>query len=197
MLRSFAQEGSAIADVTAPNEAADVGPILNGAQSAELEGSMQYLEVFEAARKQLMDVGAAHAAGQLELEIRKEQHRMREVSREDPDVLIGLSRARDARAAGERKRRLAIEDANRQVMNRQKLRREIKDAEAALQKKKQQIADQEQIAEARHVVKKFRLDFLGDGARGCGGVAGRKRREEVMVRMAKLGAGLSPQQKND
>ena len=83
------------------------------------------LGVLENSRAQLMDVGAVHAAGQLEIEIRKEKHRMREVSREDPDVLLGLARIRDTRAEEERKRRLAIEDANRQVMTRQKLRREI------------------------------------------------------------------------
>ena len=108
-----------------------------------------------------------------------------------------MARARDALEAENRKRRLAIEDANQQVMSKQKLRREIKDAEATLKKKKELIAEHEQIAEARHVVKNFRLAYLGDGARGCGGAAGRKRRDEVMDRMAKIGSGLSPQQRND
>ena len=195
VLRSFAQEG--VADITAPDETAVVAPDLNDVQAAEVDGSTELLRVLEVARKQLMDVGAVHAAGQLELELRKEKSRLREVSREDPDVLLGMARARDALEAESRKRRLAIEDANRQVMSKQKLRREIKDAEATLQKTKQLIAEQEQIAEARHVVKKFRLEYLGDGARGCGGAAGRKRRDEVMDRMAKLGSGLSPQQRND
>ena len=61
----------------------------------------------------------------------------------------------------------------------------------------QQLAEEEQIAEAHHVVTKYRLDFLGDGVRGCGGAPGRKRREEVLDRMAKLGTGLSPAQRND
>ena len=127
--------------------------------------------MLEALRKQLLGVGAVHAAGQLEQEIRKEKHRLREVSREDPDVLLWLSRARDARAVVERKRRLDIEDANRQIMNRQKMRMELKDADTALQKRKQQIAELEQIAEARHFVKKFRLDFLCVGNRNSGGAA--------------------------
>jgi len=155
VLKSFAQESSNLADATVQDEAAVVAPGLNEAQSEELERSTRLLEVLEDSRKQLMDVGAVHAAGQLEVEIRKEKHRMREVSREDPDVLLGLARIRDTRAEEERKRRLAIEDANRQVMTRQKLRREIKDAETLLQKRKQQVAEQEQIAEARHVVNKI------------------------------------------
>ena len=170
---------------------------LNPAQAVEVQRSQELLDVLENSRKQLIDVGAVHAAGVLENDIRKEKRRMREVSRVDPDVLLGLARAADVVRAAEEKRRLAIEDANRSVTTRQRLRQEIKDAEKLLKKRKDQIAEQEQIAEARHVVKMFRLDFLGDGQRGCGGAAGRKRREEVLERMAQIGSGLSPQQRND
>ena len=138
--RSFAQEG--VADITAPDETAVVVPDVNNAQAAEVDGSMALLRVLEDARKQLMDVGAAHAAGQPDLEFRKERSRLREVSREDPDVLLGMARARDALEAESRKRRLAIEDANRQVMSKQKLRREIKDAGSDPPEKKPLIAEQ-------------------------------------------------------
>ena len=46
-------------------------------------------------------------------------------------------------------------------------------------------------------MKSFRLGFLGDGLRACGGASGRKRREEVLDRLSRLGTGLSPQQRND
>ena len=94
VLNSFAQESSNLADATVQDEAAVVATGLNEAQSEELERSTELLGVLENSRKQLMDVGAVHAAGQLEVEIRKETHRVREVSREDPDVLLGLARAR-------------------------------------------------------------------------------------------------------
>ena len=72
-------------------------------------------------RQQLMNVGALHAAAALENDIRKEKRRMRSISREDPDVLLALARARDAEAADERKRRRDIDDANSTLMTRGKL----------------------------------------------------------------------------
>ena len=170
---------------------------MNAAQAEEVQRSQELLRVYEDSRRQLLEVGAVHAAGVLEIDIRKEKRRIREVSRVDPEVLLGLARVRDMRNAEERKHRLAIENANQEVATRQRLKQEIKKANALLKKRKEELAEQEQIAEARHVVKKFRVDYLGDGMRGCGGANGRKRREEVLDRMAHLGSGLSPEQRND
>ena len=81
---------------------------------------------------------------------------MRAVSREDPDVMLALGRARYTEAAEDWKRRRAIADANNAVMTREKVRTQIREAESLLKKRKQQVADEEQVIEARHAVKQFR-----------------------------------------
>ena len=75
--------------------------------------------------------------------------------------------------------------------------RQIADAESTLKKRKQQIADEEHLCEARHAVKSFRLSYLGDKKPNCGGVVCRKRRDEVLDRISKMGTGLSPSQRNE
>ena len=112
-------------------------------------------------------------------------------------MLLALARARDAEAAEDRRRRRAIADANDAAMTRRKLNAEIHDAEEKLKKRKKQVAEEEAILEAKHCVKQFRLAYLGDGVKACGGAWGRNRREEVLDRMARLGTGLSPTQRND
>ena len=82
-------------------------------------------------------------------------------------------------------------------MTNKKLVQRIAVAESTLRKKKQQIADEEHLSEARHAVKSFRLSYLGENQRNCGGPQGRKRREEVLDRLARLGTGLSPGQRNE
>ena len=49
----------------------------------------------------------------------------------------------------------------------------------------------------RHAVKNFTPAALGDGSPNAGGTAGRKNRFEVLDRLSRLKAGLSPGQKND
>ena len=83
------------------------------------------------------------------------------------------------------------------MMTNKKLVQRIAVAESTLRKKKQQIADEEHLSEARHAVKSFRLSYLGDNSRNCGGVVCRKRRDEVLDRISKMGTGLSPSQKNE
>ena len=49
----------------------------------------------------------------------------------------------------------------------------------------------------RNAVKKFTPTALGDGSPNAGGTAGRKNRFEVLDRLSRLKAGLSPGQRND
>jgi hypothetical protein len=46
-------------------------------------------------------------------------------------------------------------------------------------------------------MKTFTVDALGQGSSTAGGQLGRRRRFEVLDRMARLGSSLSPGQKND
>ena len=54
------------------------------------------------------------------------------------------------------------------------------------------------MLEAKHSIKQYSLEDLGKGGRTRGGgVAAKKRRWEVLDRLARLGQGLSPAQRND
>ena len=53
------------------------------------------------------------------------------------------------------------------------------------------------MLEAKHAINTFSLDELGKGSSRGGAAAARKRRLEVLDRLARLGLGLSPAQKND
>ena len=66
-----------------------------------------------------------------------------------------------------------------------------------LNKKRQEIIDLESLAECKHALKTFTPEFLGEGKKDNGGAKCRDRRFEVLDRLAKLGSGLTPQQKND
>ena len=138
-----------------------------------------------------------HAAGEIETNIRAERRRLRACSHENPAVRTALGYARDQDIAADVKRRRMVADLHKDVMTKTKLKHEIREAEALLAKKKAQIAEQEQLIEARHSVKQFSLQYLGDGDPNCGRAQGRKNRHEVLDRMSRLGTGLSPEQRND
>ena len=122
---------------------------------------------------------------------------MRAHSREHPAILTALGRFRDQAAAAEVKRRRQVADLHKNVMTKRKLDEQIKEAGSILSKKKKEIAEKEEIIEAKHAVKQFSLKFLGEGDPQCGKAPGRKRRHEVLDRLSRLGTGLSPAQRND
>ena len=53
------------------------------------------------------------------------------------------------------------------------------------------------MLQANHAIKQYSLEDLGKGRKRGGGVVARKRRWEVLDRLARLGQGLSPAQRND
>ena len=55
----------------------------------------------------------------------------------------------------------------------------------------------EQLLETKHALKRYAPDALGQGKARSGGPSARKLRFEVLERMARLGSGLSPAQRND
>ena len=55
----------------------------------------------------------------------------------------------------------------------------------------------ESICASRHAIRTFTLEALGEGDGSAGGAKARKSRHEVLDRLARIGAGLSPGQEND
>ena len=70
-------------------------------------------------------------------------------------------------------------------------------ANARLKKRKQELAQIEDVLQAKHAIKTFSLEDLGKGRRRGGPAFARKRRWEVLDRLARLGQGLSAAQRND
>ena len=55
----------------------------------------------------------------------------------------------------------------------------------------------ENLRATKHAIKTFTPDALGQGSHNAGGAKAKSRRFEVLDRLARLKAGLSPGQKND
>ncbi len=66
-----------------------------------------------------------------------------------------------------------------------------------LRKRKAELQEYENLLETRHALKRFSLESLGQGHARGGGAAARRKRFEVMDRVARNGAGLTPAQRND
>ena len=64
-------------------------------------------------------------------------------------------------------------------------------------KRKREIEDAEVVLETKHAIKQYTLQDLGMGQNRVGGAAAKKNRLEVLDRLARLGQGLSPAQRND
>ena len=77
------------------------------------------------------------------------------------------------------------------------LRKETQRAHELLRRRQQDLLSIESILETRHAMKRYSPEGLGQGKARSGGVAARRLRSEVLDKMAKLGAGLTPAQKND
>ena len=99
--------------------------------------------------------------------------------------------------ASERKRRLMLQEDKKRALTAAKINEEAKAAKARLKKRKREIENAEAVLEAKHAVTQYPLEELGKGRSRGGGVAAKKRRWEVLDRLARLGQGLSPAQRND
>ena len=130
-------------------------------------------------------------------EIQKERRRARAIGRDDPDVLYALARQRDEEDARVRKRRLLLEEDKKRMLTAAKINEQVKAANELLKKRKLEIMHAEGVLEAKHAIKTYSLEDLGQGRSRGGGAAARKRRLEVLDRLARLGQGLSPARRNE
>ena len=90
-----------------------------------------------------------------------------------------------------------LQEDKKRALTASKLNAEAKAAKSRLKKRKLEIENAEGVLEAKHAVKQLSLEDLGKGAKlkRCLDAA-KKRRWEVLDRLARLGQGLSPAQKN-
>ena len=92
---------------------------------------------------------------------------------------------------------MCIRDRSKLQARCKRLKLQNEEETAKLKKTKQDVIDFESLAECTHALKTFTAEFLGEGKKDNGGAKCRDRRHEVLDRLARLGSGLTPQQKND
>ena len=189
---------AAVADEQPADAAGGATAVVASAEaSEEAQRSAELIEVYGIAQAELKRVGAVRASVQMGNAILTEKRRMRARTRTDADVALALARLNDARAAEERKRRRLIDEAASRREALDKLNGEAAVAAKKLRASNKAIAEAEEVLEAKHALKSFTLEQLGAGKKNCGGAAGKKKRGDVLDRMARLGTGLSAPQRND
>jgi len=172
-------------------------PQLSADVAVAFEESHGNMACLENVRKELLENGLLKQAHTINIEITKERRRLRGLAREDKGVALALEDR--ARRAEEREREAArrAQDAHREELTAKRLKAEISAAARELKEKKAAVAALEDILETKHAVKTFTPEFLGQGLKKAGGAKGRDARFDVLDRLAHLGAGLSPEQRND
>ncbi len=177
--------------------AGDSAVAISAGAAEQITHSAHLISTYESAISSLKVCGAMKSVINLQNDITKERRRMRSLGREDQDVMLALARQGDEEDARDRKRRRAVADANAQTLNAARLRRAIDDANVTLAQRRRAIRDAECVLEARHAMKTFSLEALGQGRSRGGGAPAKKLRLEVLDRLSRVGQGLSGAQKND
>ena len=184
-------------DVPDASEVEVVRPALSPAHAERLENSQALVAAYKQAIDVLTQYGAMPMVGVLELEVKKEQRRQRIAANEAPAVAAALADLEAAKAADERRHRLAIQDVNRRAKENAELQKAADEAKALLKKRKRELLSLEGVLESKHALKRYTPESLGQGKSRGGKVAEQKLRYEVLERIASLGTGLTPAQKND
>ena len=102
-----------------------------------------------------------------------------------------------AKAADERRHRLAILDVNRRERENAELQKAADETKALLKKRKRELLSLEGVLESKHALKRYTPESLGQGKARGGKAVERSLRYEVLERISSLGTGLTPAQRND
>jgi len=184
-------------DDSGASAVAGVSPALAPAEAQAVLEINDVIVVYETVAAELRSWGNVSAAAFIDTQRDKERRRLRELSRDDPDVLKTLLKWQDDLRADERKRKRLHDESHQRTLELSGLRREIKLAGRTLQERKARIMDAEATLHIKHEVRRFSPEDLGRGKRNCGGASCKANRVEVLKRMARLGSGLSAAQKSE
>ena len=182
------------ADALHPDQ---VSPLEDGGTASVMLRSSNLMETYANAIQHLQEVGAVVAASQLDCCMAKERRRQRQMQQENPAVAEAFLRQRELQALEEKKKLQMVQDANNTRRAIADAQRQLKDANAALKKRKAELLDAEKMLDAQHSIKNFSLESLGHGKARGGGQACRKNRFQVLDRFSRLGTGLTAAQRND
>lgn len=170
---------------------------LTAEQAEDQQRSQSLIHALTQSLETLREVGAVACVANLENEIRKERRRVRALASEEPAVAAALAKRRDEEQLSHLQRQREVAIMNRKREAACAVQKELMAASDLLRKRKAEMMAHEKMLESRHAIKTFSVDLLGQGCANAGGIQARRRRHEVLDRMAKLGSGLSAPQRND
>jgi hypothetical protein len=179
------------------------GPAVQAEANLSPEVSIQFhalhdnIACLQRAKQELISNGLLKAAHLMQVEVAKETRRLRTLAREDTHVLQALDEITQVAAQREHALVRRAEEAHQQVLTVNRIKSAVADADRELRKKRQAIQDLENATEVKHAMKTFTPELLGQGQKKAGGPRGQRARFDLLDRLANLGAGLSPDQKND
>ena len=191
-----ASDPSAVADPPAV-KGLSTSASLSVEQAEILDTSHAILGGLQEALAACQRIGAVASAQTIEREIRTLLRSRRAMIAEDDAVADAFLKRRQAEAAETTRKRRLADHLNQTVYTAKKAKEEHLAAVAALKKVKDDIKRSEAHLECQHAMKSFTPHSLGAGLPNGGGVNARKMRFEVLDRMARIGSGLSPAQRND
>ena len=176
-----------------------VGEVALRAEDAEVvEGIQESLAALEQARDIVKSQGLVDMVTVLESAMHEKVRQRRALSATNPAVAAAMLKNRDAEFAALKEKRRLFQQASSEKKRLKQLRVENTAASAALRKANQALKGVVDLTSTKMALRTFTVEVLGRGHKIVGGgAAGRKARHELMERVAKHGAGLSPEQRND
>ena len=184
------EQPSAVPNLNQPSAVAEV--IVSPEEVECVLQSRKIIAALQHAKETCQQVGAMSSVVHLDNQIRIEERKMRQRTREDPDLLIALAHTMDMEAAETVARKRRVDEANANTLSIKKVHKAITEANAQLRSTRHAILDAEKVLQAKHAAKIFTIEGLGEG-----GGRGKRQRLELLDRMSKIGAGLAAQQRND
>ena len=153
------------------------------------------LSVMEQVHEMVKETGSIALAQACESEKHKTQKRLRDLGREDADVLMALDVLKLNEDQEFQRKRQRIADANKCTKALMNMRKELAVASSTLRKRQRQILEAEGVLHMKHAVRKYDPSEFGHGLKNLGGAPCRKNRLEVLSKVSRVGRGLSVAQR--
>ena len=172
-------------------------PSLSASQADEVQRVEMTIAGLESTIESLRAIGSVSGVQSIELELKKERRRKRQLVKESPAVAEAFLQRRRAEEQNTLARKRLAAQMNEQSRKAAKAIADRDAAVAELKRHKSIIQEMESIRACKHAIKTFTVEALGEDSHNAGGAKARTRRFEVLDRLARFRAGLSPGQKND
>ena len=190
-------EPAVAADGLATAETSEAIVALSGPQAEAMHQNKVQIASLRAALETIKPTGQIKIVQHMERQIATRKRRQRAISKDKPSVADAFKRLRTAEAEAFRERAHILKQTKALKQSAQEAIKEKQTAVAALAKAKRALQNKENRLACDAAIKHFPLCMLGANDSKAGGAAARNNRWEVLDRLARNGAALSPSQRND